>query len=224
VGGRVVAVAAVSPVRIAFAPAEGIAMTTAHGAVARVACFTEHACLVGDIAVETQGQPRRVLDLLNETRTSTVALNGPTLVRPERLDLPLGTFATGRVRKADLLCVGVIDEPERSTGRRLASYVAKTPVRVVLLLRSLALIGTVHVNARTDPLDLVLAWPEPFLSLTEAGLIPDGVPVPDGAPPEPMTIFVNRAHIVGALSHEPSAVSRQPSANRYSPASLAAPR
>lgn len=199
-------------------------MAGAHGAVARIACFTEHACLVGDIPVEFQGVPRRVLDLLNETRTSTVSLIEPTLVRPERLDLPLGTFASGRVRKADLLCVAVIDEPERSAGRRLAAYVAKTPVRVVLVLRSLALVGTVHVAARTDPLDLILAWPEPFLSLTEAGLVPDGVPVPEGAPPEPMTIFVNRSHIAGVLSAEHATVTIQPAASRYAPSLLAVPR
>src|SRR5438093_12629067 len=105
-------------------------MTTALGTVARIACFTEHACLVGDVTVETQGVPRRVLDLLNEVRTSAISLIEPTLVRPECLDLPLGTFATGRVRKADLLCVAVIDEPERPVGRRLASYVPKLPVNV----------------------------------------------------------------------------------------------
>jgi hypothetical protein len=195
-------------------------MTTALGTVARVACFTEHACLVADVSVEIQGMPRRVLDLLNEVRTSAISLIEPTLVRPECLDLPLGTFATGRVRKADLLCVAVIDEPERPAGRRLASYVPKTPVNVVLTLRSLTLVGTVHVSARTDPLDLILAWPEPFVSLTEAGLIADGVPLPEGVPPEPMTIFANRNHIVGALTSEPSAVSYQPSALGRQPSAI----
>jgi hypothetical protein len=199
-------------------------MTIAQGAVARIACFTEHACLVGDVAVESQGVPRRVLDLLNEQRTSAISLIEPTLVRPERLDLPLGTFASARLHKADLLCVAVIDEPERPAGRRLASYVAKAPVNVVLMLRSLALVGVVHVATRTDPMDLILAWPDPFLSLTEGGLVLGGEPVPEGAPPEPMTIFVNRGHIVGALSGEPSAVSIQPSANRYAPSLLAVPR
>jgi hypothetical protein len=183
-------------------------MTPVQGAVARIACFTEHACLVGDVTVEIQGMPRRVLDLLNEARTSSLSLIEPTLVRPECLDVPLGTFATGRVRKADLLCVAVIDEPERPAGRRLASYVPKTPVNVVLTLRSLALVGTVHVGARTDPLDLILAWPEPFVCLTGAGLIADGMPIPEGAPPEPMTIFANRNHIVGVLTAEPRPASR----------------
>jgi hypothetical protein len=199
-------------------------MIAAQGAVAHVACFTEHSCLVGDVSVETQGAPRRVLDLLNEAKTSALSLIEPTLVRPERLDLPLGTFASGRIRKTDLLCVAVIAEPERPAGRRLASYVAKSPVNVVLLLRSLALVGVVHVATRTDPIDLILAWPEPFLSMTEAGLVLGGEPVPEGAPPEPMTIFVNRGHIVGALSSEPAAVSIQPSANRYAPSLLAVPR
>jgi hypothetical protein len=187
-------------------------MTPAQGAVAHIACFTEHACLVGDLVVESQGLPRRVLDLLNEARTSTISLIEPTLVRPECLDLPLGTFATARVRKADLLCVAVIDEPERLAGRRLASYVPKAPVNVVLTLRSLTLVGTVHITGRTDPLDLVLSWPEPFVSLTGAGLIAGGAPLPEGEPPEPMTIFANRNHIVAALTSEPRPVRRQPSA------------
>jgi hypothetical protein len=199
-------------------------MTIAHGAVARIACFTEHACLVGDIAVDGQGVPRRVLDLLNETRTSAISLIEPTIVRPERLDLPLGTFASGRLRKADLLCVAVLDEPERPAGRRLASYVAKSPVHVALVLRSLALIGTVHVTARIDPIDHILAWPEPFLSLTEAGLVLGGEPIPEGAPPEPMTIFVNRTHVVGVLSSEHATPHIQPSAGRYAPSLLAVPR
>src|SRR5215212_1851824 len=185
-------------------------MTTAVESVARIACFTEHSCLVGDIAVEIQGMPRRVLDLLNEARTSSLSLIEPTLARPECLDLPLGTFASGRVRKADIVCVAVIDEPERPAGRRLASYVPKTPVNVVLTLRSLTLVGTVHLSVRTDPLDFILTWPEPFVSPTSAGLIADGMPLPEGTPPEPMTIFANRNHIVGALSSEPPAVSRQP--------------
>jgi len=186
-------------------------MTTAVESVARIACFTEHSCLVGDIAVEIQGMPRRVLDLLNEARTSSLSLIEPTLARPECLDLPLGTFASGRVRKADIVCVVVIDEPERPAGRRLASYVPKTPVNVVLPMRSLTLVGTVHLNVRTDPLDFILTWPEPFVPLTGAGLIADGMPLPEGTPPEPMTIFANRNHIVGALTSEPLSVSGQPS-------------
>src|SRR5215211_262488 len=188
------------------------AMTTAEGSVARIACFTEHSCLVGDIAVEIQGIPRRVLDLLNEAKTSSISLIEPTLARPESLYVPLGTFATGCVLKADIVCVAVIDEPERPAGRRLASYVPKTPVNVVLTLRSLTLVGTVHLSVRTDPLDFILTWPEPFVSPTSAGLIADGMPLPEGTPLEPMTIFANRNHIVGALSSEPLPVSRQPSA------------
>jgi hypothetical protein len=85
-------------------------------------------------------------------------------------------------------------------------------VNVVLALRSLTLVGTVHLGARTDPLDLILNWPDPFVTLTGAGLIADGMPLPEGAPPEPMTIFANRNHIVGALTSEPLPVSRQASA------------
>jgi hypothetical protein len=176
-------------------------MTTTTGALARVAFFTEHACLVAGLAV---GE-RRVLDLLNQPTVSTLSLIDPVLARPEALDEPLGAFASGRLRKQDVLCAAVLEEPERPVDRRFAAYVAKAPVRVLLLLRSLMVVGTVHITGRGDPLDLLVAWPEPFLPLTEAGLLLDGSVIPDGQPPEPLTILINRAHVAGAVPTAPVA-------------------
>lgn len=176
-------------------------MMAHHTPLARVAFFTEHACLVAGLAV---GQ-RRVLDLLNQPTVSTLSLIDPILARPEALDEPLGAFASGRLRKQDVLCAAVLAEPERPVDRRFATYVAKAPVRILLLLRALIVVGTVHVAGRGDPLDLLVAWPEPFLPVTEAGLLLDGSPVPDSPPPEPLTVLINRAHVAGVVPTAPLA-------------------
>jgi hypothetical protein len=171
-----------------------------HQAVARIACFTEHIAMIGDLVVGHQGAPRRVLDLLNDPTTSVLSLTSPLLVRVDRLDTPLGTFPAGLIRKTDLACVVVVAEPERPADRRFAAYVPKAPVRVVLVLRSLVVIGCAHLAGRVDPLEHLLAWPEHFIPVTQAGLVTGESGIPTGEPPEPHTVLVNREHIVGVLA------------------------
>lgn len=175
-----------------------------HHAVARIACFTERIALIGDLVVGHHGAPRRVLDLLNDPTTSVLSLTSPLLVRIDRLDTPLGSFPAGLIRKTDLACVVVIDEPERPANKRFAAYVPKTPVRVALVLRSLVVVGCVHLTGRVDPLAHLLAWPEHFIAVTRAGLVTSDAGIPAGEPPEPLTVLVNREHIVGALATTPA--------------------
>ncbi|MER3405897.1 MAG: hypothetical protein C4346_14515, partial [Chloroflexota bacterium] len=53
---------------------------------------------------------------------------------------------------------------------------------------------------RVEPLAHLLAWPEQFIAVTRAGLVTSDAGIPTDEPTEPLTVLVNREHIVGALA------------------------
>lgn len=134
---------------------------------------------------------RRTSEVVNEGGNHLL-VEQPRFVRGEPLELVV-TAANGLIRKSATDAVLVLSEPAAPAERRLASYIVKTPMRVAMLLPDMAIVGTVHVLKRQDPVRLVLDGPEPFAVLTDAIVTPVRGPARN-AP----VVLVNRARLVAA--------------------------
>lgn len=159
--------------------------------------FTADACLTADLG--TSGL--RVKDVLNDP-TALLELSRLTYSNPDRPGIPLVDYPAGALRKTDVGCVVVLSEPHLPTMRRINAYVPKTPVRVSILMPGMVVVGTLHVSGKFDPTVLLTDAPEPFMPLTEAGVVRARTTTPTNVPPERLTVFVNRNHISGVLLSE----------------------
>jgi hypothetical protein len=173
-------------------------MSTQPLPLARVVLFTADACLTADLA--TSGE--RVQEALNAS-SAILDLSRLTYSNPDRPGVPIVEYTTGALRKNDVGCVVVLAEPPQTTMRKIGTYVNKRSVRVSVLLPGMVVIGTLHVQGRYDPTVLLTDGNESFIPLTEASVVRARTTMPTNAPPERLTVFVNRAHISGLLLAEP---------------------
>lgn len=164
---------------------------------ARVVLFTADASVTADLA--TGGH--RVKDVLNEPQ-ALLELTRLTYSNPDRPGVPLVDYPAGQLRKVDVGVVVVLSEPAAPPMRRMGVYVQKTPVRVSLLLPGMVVVGTLHISGRYDPSLVLTDAPEPFIPLTDAGVVRARSTTPTNVPPERLTVFVNRLHISGVLLQE----------------------
>jgi hypothetical protein len=162
--------------------------------IARVVLFTADACLTADL--DTNGE--RVKDILNHPH-GTLELTRISYANPERPGVSLAEYGAGALRKSEIGCVVVLDEPPLTTMRKIGVYVQKKPIRVSLLVPGMVVIGTLHIQGRYDPTMLLADSAESFIPLTEAGVVRARTTTPTAVPPERLTVFVNRAHLTGVL-------------------------
>jgi len=155
---------------------------------ARIIVFAGGAGVLAEMA--TAG--RRTSEIVNDPGSQNIEVEEIRFIRGEPPE-SVASAATGLIRKASTDAIIVLREPAASAERRLASYVAKTPMRVAILLPEMAITGTVHVQSRQDPVRLVLDGPERFAVLTEAKV----VPVRGSARVAPV-VLVNRTRLVAA--------------------------
>lgn len=139
---------------------------------------------------------RRTSEIVNDPGSHHIEVEEIRFIRGEPPE-SVASAATGLIRKASTDAIIVLREPATSAERRLASYVAKVPKRVAVLLPEMAITGTVHVQARQDPVRFVLDGPEMFAPLTEAKVLP----VRGSARVAPV-VLVNRSRLVAAAMVE----------------------
>ena len=165
---------------------------------ARVVLFTADACITADLP--TGGD--RVKDVLNLPNT-LLELTQLTYSNPDRPGTPLVTYPAGTLRKSEVHCLIVLTEPPQTSVRKFGAYVAKKPIRLSVMIPGMVVVGMLHVQGRYDPAILMTeAAQETFVPLTNAGLIRSNSTTAMGAPPERLTLFVNKAHISGVLLAE----------------------
>jgi hypothetical protein len=155
---------------------------------ARIIVFAGEAGVLAELA--TAG--RRMSEIVNDPGSDHIEVEEARFIRGEPPESVAST-ATGLLRKSAADAIIVLREPAASAERRLASYVAKSPKRVAILLPEMAITGTVHVQQRQDPVRLVLDGPERFAVLTEAKV----VPVRGSSRVAPV-VLVNRSRLVAA--------------------------
>lgn len=155
---------------------------------ARIIVFAGGAGVLAEMA--TAG--RRTSEIVNDPGSHHIEVEEVRFIRGEPPE-SVATASKGLIRKASTDAIIVLREPSASAERRLASYVAKVPVRVAILLPEMAITGTVHIQNRQDPVRLVLEGPERFAVLTEAKVVPVR-----GSPRVAPMVLVNRARLVAA--------------------------
>jgi hypothetical protein len=184
--------------------------------LARVVLFTADACLTADLA--TGGE--RVQDALNAS-SAILELSRLVYSNPDRPSVPIVEYSHGAIKKSDVGCVVVLSEPPQTTMKKIGTYVHKRPVRVSVLIPSMVVVGTLHLQGRFDPTALLAEGFESFVPLTEAGVVRARTNTPNAIPPERLTVFVNRAHVSGVLIREadeqPVAQSAPPVQERLQP-------
>lgn len=163
-----------------------------HQPAARVVLFTADACISAHIA--TGGE--RVKDALN-LPGAILELSSITYSNPDRPGVPLVDYPSGVVRKADVACLIVLSEPPSESLRKFGVYVQKRPIALSVLVPGMVIVGNYHAQGRFDPTQLLTDPPEPFIPLTEAGVVRARSTTPTAVAPERLTIFVNRAHVTG---------------------------
>lgn len=165
---------------------------------ARVVILTGDACITADLP--TGGD--RVKDVLN-LPSKLLELTRLTYSNPDRPGIGLVSYPAGRLRKSDVHCLVVLTEPPQTSVRKFGAYVAKKPIRISVMIPGMVIVGTLHISGRYDPTILMTdAAQETFVPLTQAGMIRSTSTTPMAAPPERLTLFVNRAHISGVLLAE----------------------
>lgn len=191
-----------------------------HQPAARVVLFTADACISAHIA--TGGE--RVKDALNSVG-AILELSNITYSNPDRPGLPLVDYPSGVIRKADVASVIVLSEPPSESLKKFGVYVQKRPVAISVLVPGMVIVGNYHTQGRFDPNLLLTDPPEPFIPLTDAGVVRARSTTPTAVAPERLTIFVNRAHVTGIFLAEQDDVaypteaanSRQDGANSLRP-------
>src|SRR5262245_30447358 len=114
----------------------------------------------------------RLSDVLNSTLSSYVEVREAQVFRVDQVgpDGPIPSFDVGLLRKADVQCVLITEEPERP----LARAAARVPTEAVSVFAALAwmeVVGTHHFPrgaGRADPLVGLRERAEGFLPLTDA--------------------------------------------------------
>jgi hypothetical protein len=154
----------------------------------RAILFTDHHCLVADVA--THG--RRLSAVLNDRDSARLALERVQIVRPEHREVALVAYPRALLLKRAVQCALILAEPERPPERLLAARVSTTPLEVVVLLPSFQVAGQVHLRGRVEPIGLILEGAEAFLPLTSALLTHVQGPA---APLAAEVALVNRARI-----------------------------
>jgi hypothetical protein len=167
-------------------------MTNTLRPAARVVLFTADACISAHIA--TGGE--RVKDVLNSPATTLELLN-ITYSNPDRPGVPLVEYPSGLVRKSEVACIIALSEPPLEALRKIGVYVQKRPVALSVVIPGMVIVGTYHAQGRFDPVNLLTDPPEPFIPLTDAGLVRSRTTAPTAIAPERLTIFVNRVHVTG---------------------------
>jgi hypothetical protein len=115
----------------------------------------------------------RLSDVLNSTLSSYVEVREVQVFRVDEAgsDDPMRSFRVGLLRKADVQCVVIREEPERRS-ERAAARVPTEAVSVFAALAWMEVVGTHHfprgTAGRADPLVGLRERGEGFLPLTDA--------------------------------------------------------
>jgi len=111
---------------------------------------------------------RRLSDVVNDPLRRHMTLDNVRINRSTRMDESVGTYAQVTVRREAVQGVLIMSEPPRTPQMRMASFVAKTLVRVAVLLPAMLIEGNVYVVGKADAALQVLEGPEEFAVISEA--------------------------------------------------------
>jgi hypothetical protein len=131
---------------------------------ARVAVFLERHCLLAELNTG----PRRVSDVLNDPTRQQIVLERVRVTRPDRPGDPFVLDERMIVRKPEIQAVLIMSEPPGQPENRLVQFVAKTLVRVGIVLPAIDVTGSFHVAGKTDPIHGLLDAPETIIAISDA--------------------------------------------------------
>jgi len=145
------------------------------------------------ISADVHTADRRLLDVMRDATRQFLDVRRVRITPVEARDHVLES-ADGLLSKAEIDCVAVRAEPSRAESR-LYGFVKKTPVRVVLVLGSQTITGSVFVESTaTDPVTYFLRGieksAERFLAVGSASIL-----LPDGRTEETGLAIVNRGAV-----------------------------
>ncbi len=111
---------------------------------------------------------RRLSDVVNDPLRRHLTLENVRINRSDRLAESVGSYAQVTVRREAVQGVLIMSEPPRAPQQRLASFVAKTPVRVAVLLPAMLIEGNVFVAGKAEAALQVLEGTEGFAVISDA--------------------------------------------------------
>jgi hypothetical protein len=117
--------------------------------------------------------------------------------RTDRPGEPYVEYERLIVRRLAIQAVLIMSEPPRPPEKRMAQFVAKTPVHLTIALPAIDVNGCYHVSGKIDPILHLFEAPETFVAISDAR-----VTWPN-RPGEPLTVpvvLVNRGCIEAAAS------------------------
>lgn len=171
-------------------------MSFANATQARAIAFSDRHMMLSEMV--TNG--RRLSDLVNDPLKRHLTLEHVRVNRPEIPDETVGSFDQLTIKKDAVQGILVLFEPPRQTQQRLASYVAKSPVRIAVVLPAFLMVGLVHLAGKTDPALWTLDGNgESFAVISQADVTLTGR---QGAPICVPIALINRSHIEAVGSVE----------------------
>ena len=111
---------------------------------------------------------RRLSDVVNDPLRRHITLDKVRINRSDRMDENVGTYAQVTVRREAVQGVLIMSEPPREPQQRLASFVAKSHVRVAVLLPAMLIEGNISVSGKVDAALQVLEGKEGFAVISDA--------------------------------------------------------
>ena len=126
------------------------------------------------------------------TQKMALTLDNVRINCSDRMEETVGAYPQVTVRREAVQGLLVMSEPPRPPQQRMAGYVAKTPVRVAVLVPTMLIEGTVHVAGKVDAALQVLEGTEGFAVLSEATVT---LTSRSSGPIAVPTALVSRAHM-----------------------------
>lgn len=111
---------------------------------------------------------RRVSDVVNDPLRRHLTLDNVRINRSDRMDESVGAYAQVTVRREAIQGVLIMSEPPRAPQQRLSSFVAKTSVRVAVLLPAMLITGNIYVAGKADAALQALEGTERFAVINDA--------------------------------------------------------
>lgn len=155
---------------------------------AKIIVFTDR----HTILAEMQTGSRRLSDVVNDPLRHQFVLDNARINRSDRMDECVGSYGQITVRRDAIQGLLIMTEPPRPAQQRLANYVAKTPVRIAVLLPAFLIEGDIYLPGKLDATVQVLEGTEGFAVLSQATVT---ITYRAGGPINVATAMVHRGHM-----------------------------